>query len=163
MARLNVDFSALHAAVAKMGASEIHFSIDISSRPLEPIDIQLEEGIEVPLDEIEHDSGLLSYQGRQILLYIKDHGWNVSNVIEGHALGNKYHVADCGTLQSMRQRNRFDRYVVTNKLTGEFEISGINSVTQEIQSGVARLKVCRNCLNKPSSCINIVSISHFTA
>lgn len=148
MAKLIVDFSALYHAVEQMGAGEVDFSIHLLSTPIDPIDIQLGEGIEITLDEIEHESGLLEYKGRQILLYIKDHAWNVDKAVRNGADGKRFHVADCKTLQSMRQQNRFDRYHVTNKLTGEFEISGVDPVSRETVGGVARLKVCINCLKK---------------
>ncbi len=146
--KLRVDFGSLHQAVARMGAKERDFSIHIDTRPMEPIDIELNEGKEIPLAEVETPSGLLAYQGRQILLYIKDHGWNVSKAVQDGAAGKRFHVADCKTLQEMRSRNRYNRYVATNNLSGEFEITGIDPITRAQVSDIANLKVCINCLKK---------------
>ena len=148
MARLRVDFSQLHAAVEQMGAAEVHFALHIHQDPIEPIDLKLQEGLEVPLDEIDYQSGLLSYEGRQILLYIKDHGSTLQKAVANGADGKRFHVADCKTLQDMRARNRFDRYYVTNNLSGEFEITGYDYYSNSVTTGTARLKVCINCLKK---------------
>jgi len=145
---LNVDLSALHAAVERMGARDRDFTVgDGAVLPLDPIDVRLERGIELPdLKEVETSSGLLSFKGRQILLYIQDQGSKILEVLEKGQAGKKFHVADCKTLKTMRARGRFERYVVTNKLDGEFYVTGVDSETGEGMEGDARLWVCQNCL-----------------
>lgn len=149
--RLNVDFSALYAAVSKMGADNfnVRFSVEQNYNALDPVDIALSsEGIEVELKDISVNSGLLEYKGRQVLLYIQDHGSNIRATLEDPASnGRKYHVADCRTLQKMRSEGRFERYVATNILTGLFLIVGFDYHTNKKLQGEARLKVCKNCLS----------------
>jgi hypothetical protein len=130
-----------------MGAERIEFELSNELIPIEPIDAQLGEGLEVNLEDIEFETGLASYQGRQVLLYIRDHGGRVSKALDNGAQGNKYHIADCGTLAEMRAKGRFDRYVVTNKLSGQFHISGDDWNTNEHMEGETNLKVCKNCLS----------------
>ena len=131
-----------------MGAAQINFEVTTVVIPIEPIDKQLGEGLEVNFEDIEFDTGLASYQGRQVLLYIKDHSYNnkIYGVIEDGSKGNKFHVADCEMLERMRQKGRFDRYVVTNKLDGLFAVSGSNSHTNELVEGETKLNVCQYCL-----------------
>ncbi len=145
---LHVDLSALHRCVEQMGARDVPFTLDISPSAIEPIDIELREGIEIPLDEIRNENGLLSYKGRQILLYIRDHGDDARKALEHGENGRRFHIADCDTLQEMRAKNRFGRYYVTNDLSGTFEIAGRDPDTGEKLSGRARLRVCKNCLRK---------------
>ncbi len=148
MARLRVDFSELHRCVEQMGTAPVDFTVDIVQRPIDPVDIALREGLEISLEDISYDGGLLSYEGRQILLYIKDHGNGVGAALEDGKKGRRFHVADCKTLAQMRSRNRFDRYFVTNNLSGKFEITGVDPYTRRKLSGMARLWVCQNCLKK---------------
>ncbi|EKO3785373.1 HNH endonuclease [Vibrio harveyi] len=112
------------------------------------IDIELAQGKDVELKDVDIDSGLLSYKGRQVLLYIKDHGSAVLSVIKKPSTGNKYHVADCSKLKSMRAEGRFERYVVTNDTSGEFPISGGGYYGQSREEGYARLNICKLCLGQ---------------
>jgi hypothetical protein len=145
--KLSVDLSLLISAVEKMGAAEIDFNIETSAPPLDPIDIELGKGLELSLVDIEFTNGLVGYAGRQVLLYIKDHNFRILQAIEQpQEFGRKFHIADCGTLRKMRHEGRFDRYVVTNDLSGIFAISGIAPDTGEEISANVKLNVCKNCL-----------------
>lgn len=144
--KLDVDLSLLLEAVKKMGAEEIDFDIESVAPPLNPIDKALStEGFEISLDKVQFINGLASYEGRQILLYIKDHGSFIKNAIEHQPDGcRRFHVADCSVLKSMREANRYDRYVVTNNLSGLFPISGVD--TGQPISAKVKLAVCKCCL-----------------
>ena len=145
---LNVDISGLREAVRRMGAEsvEVDTIVDLTTPPHDPIDIRLSgEGIEVNLSEVETNNGLLSHKGRQVLLYIQDHGGRVQRALEDGRRGNKFHVADCQTLEAMRNYNRFERYVINNNLSGKFYICGVGWGRVE---GETNLKVCKHCLTK---------------
>lgn len=145
--RLNVDLTALWAAVRAMGAEEIPFRLGIEQAPLSPLDVALDAGgIEVEFKDIDFNTGLASYQGRQILLYIPDHRERVASVLADGARGNKFHVANCEKLDEMRKAGRFERYVVTTKLDGRFRVSGNAWPSTETLTGEAELKVCKLCL-----------------
>jgi len=132
-----------------MGATPVAFSVHVATRPLDKIDAELAKGIELPdLEDVELSGGLLSYKGRQILLYIRSHDGKVQAALADGKKGNKFHVADCKTLQTMRSRGRFERYVVTNKLDGSFHIEGKDWKTGAQEEGEARLWVCQNCLKQ---------------
>lgn|SRR5690606_10335391 len=146
--RLDVDFRAIEAIAARF-RSERKFEIKSDDEmPLERIDIELVKGIEIQLSDLESVDGLLAYKGRHVILYIRDHAGGFDDAIRDPENGKRFHVADCETLEYMRSQGRFERYVVTQSTTGDFEISGTSYATGRIASGVARLKVCKNCLRK---------------
>lgn len=140
--KLTVNFSTLKQAISLMEPDQKgEFILQLQEKKLEKLDLELAEGKDVELKDVDIDSGLLSYKGRQVLLYIKDHGSGVQSAINTPYSGKKFHVADCATLKSMREQGRFERYVATNDTSGEFLISG------EGIEGKATLRVCQNCLN----------------
>ena len=150
--RLNVDFSHLEEAVRRMGAAAVPVDLDIDVRrgidPVDPIDINLKYGIELEdLSGIKSDpeSGLLSYQGRQVVLYIQDQWKNTRDVLADGTKGRKVHVADCDTLKEMRHRGRYERYVATNDVSGDFYVTGQDEDGGRVE-GKATLRVCKNCL-----------------
>lgn len=148
--RLEVDLSPLRDAVRRMGAH--HHNVAAVVRrdftPLAPIDIELDKGIELSLDEVEFSDGIVSHKRRQVLLYIQDHGKRVMEALDDGRRGNKFHLANCVTLQDMRRKNRFDRYVVTNRLDGYFYITGRHHETgKRVEGKKAQLDVCKNCLS----------------
>lgn len=145
--KLIIDFSDLWTNVKKMGATESSFNLEQSSRYEIDIDDELEKGIEVSLEEIDSNNGLLSIHGRQVLLYIPDQGKKFYEVIDSPKVGKKFHIADCRTLHDMKAKKRFERYKVTNNLKRSFDIYGIDPFSNEELSGNSELYVCRNCLS----------------
>lgn len=143
---ISVDFSPLFSAAKRMGAASSDFRIQLDSAPIDPIDIQLGLGKEIKLEDLESNQGLLSYKGRQVLLYIPDQGWNIEDVLIDGKKGRRFHVAECKTLDDMRARGRFERYVVTNDLSGVFSVHGTSRMTRAVIEGKTELMVCRNCL-----------------
>ncbi len=107
------------------------FTLAFQETHIDKISAELEKGKDVELKDVEIESGLLSYKGRHVTLYIKANGASA-----------RFHVSDCSTLQSMRTSGRFERYVVTNNTSGEFVVDSGHGETK------ARLKVCQNCLRK---------------
>ncbi|HIF9243909.1 TPA: HNH endonuclease [Photobacterium damselae] len=147
--KLNITFSLLEAAVSKMNPDKL---IDFFVMPQEmrdPIDTNLRKGVEVNLEDVKPQGpGLLSYEGRQVLLYIRDHGSGVGKALVDGENGRKYHLADCNVLKDMRQKGRFERYVITNDTSDEFLITGYDKFTQEQIEGTTNLKVCKVCLRQ---------------
>ena len=121
---LRVDLRNLHNAVLQMGAEPVTIDLNFIAEPLAEIDIKLAKGIELDFNDVAYDNGLLSYEGRQVLLYIQDHGGSVVTALEDGSKGRKFHVADCRTLKEMRDKGRYQRYVATNDLGEEFFIAG---------------------------------------
>lgn len=146
--KLSVDFSLVWEQARRLTDDNVDFDLHAYIKEVDPIDIQLGEGLEVSLDELGDVGGLFEYKGRQVLLYIPDHGRKVQEVLAGRQEGKKFHLCDCQTLQDMRSRGRFNRYFATTDLSGNFTISGqSNDRTRDVE-GQASLFVCMNCLKK---------------
>ncbi|MDD6910455.1 HNH endonuclease [Actinobacillus minor] len=145
---IKVDFSALFSSIRKMGITElVPFSIDFNSQPVEIVveGLSSSKGIEVPIADVtpDPDSGVFTYQGEHVVLFIPDHSFKYDEAIaDPKNNGNKYHLTDCRTLEQMRKSGRFERYHATNNRTGIFHISG-SLITQEAE---VELSVCKNCL-----------------
>lgn len=146
--KISVDFSALHELAKKMGD---YPAIILPPGPMEfePIDVELEKGAPVKPEDYKVIGDILpTIQGRQVVLYIKDHTYmrgtfsSFDNAVADPSKGNKIHVATCRTLEEMVQKNRFDRYVACNNITGQFEIAGPQGQRAEVP-----LHVCKNCLS----------------
>ncbi|WP_122072778.1 HNH endonuclease signature motif containing protein [Pseudophaeobacter sp. EL27] len=146
--KLSVSFPALAAQRQRMNAPVSKWELKAESlSPRELILAELETGIVIELDDLETSTGgLLSYKGEQVLLYIKDTGssqWVLENEPEK---SRKFHVAECSTLESMRQKGRFERYVVISGNDGVFPVDWKDPDTGERGETKAELKVCKNCL-----------------
>lgn len=123
------------------------------------------EGVEVSEAAVRIlDDGTLAFKNRRVLLYLSRtvplDGLHVRNVkpqspddleetwkskrqeaFSGEG-DPRFHIADCSTLQTMRQTGRGGRYVVSVREDGLFDIaSGGNVVSR-------KLRVCKNCLEK---------------
>lgn len=143
---IKVDFSDLWRQVRRVSSETTMFDWTAATR-LDPIDIELLQGREISLDDLDYVNGLLSVDGRQVLLYIPDQYKTIDDVIADPSLGKRFHVADCRVLGEMRARGRFERYVVANNLSGEFKITG-RTRTGSVDERNARLLVCKVCLEK---------------
>jgi len=147
--RLHYDFSAVWAVVDRLGAQKRSFQLDRKSN-IEQIALELVKGVEIKLDELGYaPSGLLSYKGMQVLLYIPDQGTAIAAVLDGNRnAGRRFHIAHCDTLVEMKRKNRFERYIATRETTGSFAVQGFDPLAQTERDGVAPLHVCQNCLKK---------------
>ena len=148
--RLSISFSELADAVRKMGASSIPWTSKAES--MNPPDIKeiLAKGIlEVNIEDVESDDReLLTYKGEQVLLYIKDTK-QTRDILENHVRdARRFHVAECRTLEQMRNDNRYDRYVVTRNTSGDFEVEYDDTrIGGDRGETTSRLMVCKNCLH----------------
>lgn len=136
--KLSVDLSLLDKAVEKMQAKKIDFKIDI----------QLMEGKEIPLEDIKsNDAGLLYYEDRHVVLYIKDNTYNnIEEIKKDPDKGMKFHICDCRALKDMREDGRKNRYVVTKDLGGKFKIISNDKYGKKVED-IVKLYVCKYCLN----------------
>jgi len=109
--------------------------------------LQLEKGgIDIDYADIkEHEDGTILFKGRRVLLYIRDRHINLFNRI-GFP---KYHVAWCKTLKENADTGKGNKYVVSTKTTGIFDIRITNS-GEGYTPEAAQLDVCRYCLTRLS-------------
>lgn len=142
--KIEITLPELDALLQKMGARYREWRPERSLPDFEEISIRLEQGIDVSLDEVDWTNGLLSYKGQQVLLYIRDNTRR-DGVLQNPEAGNRYHVAYCRTLDEMRQRKKYERYVSTTRRDGLFTIDYMaqNGRPASTESGLC---VCKNCL-----------------
>lgn len=147
MRRIDVDFSELVRLGEIMMPGGADFSLEQVFAPFQPLDVELQDGKEIRLDDLDDTPGLLSVRGRQIVLYIKDHSsGNFEAALEDGQRGNRFHIAHCQALEKMKRTNRYERYVATNRLDGLFPIEESGRWGGEGRQGEARLRVCKYCL-----------------
>ena len=140
--KLDLDFSELIRLGRIMSPDGVDFILEAPTIEFGPLDIELESGKEISLADLDPSSHLISLQGRQVLLYIRDHSGRFDAAIANPNDGKRFHVAWCKTLDEMRFKNRFERYHATNRLDGLFTIEDISRTAE------TKLKVCMNCLSK---------------
>lgn len=130
----------------KMGIpKDVYGTLDRSLEIESLTEVELEkliskDGLEISLsDLVIHDDGTLLYKNTRVILYIRD----VANY-GTQETSPKYHLANCRTLKDMREQHRFERYVVSARTDGEFNVNIIRS--NYVQNETMRLMVCQNCL-----------------
>ena len=148
--KLNLDFADLQQLARKMGAMTSKWNIeDVHLSPRAKAYQELEKGKEIALEELEAGPGkLLSYNGEQVLLYIKDTRSSKDTLIHAPEESRRFHVAECRTLNEMRAKGRFERYVVTTRSDGLFLVDYLERETNERGEIEAGLKVCKYCLGE---------------
>lgn len=146
--KLSPDYSILENQREQMGAQLSDWKIGaVGLTEREQLLANLGSGIEIDIKDMDVGPGkLLTYKGEQVLLYIKDtHSsqWTLENEPEK---SKRFHIAECRTLDRMRREGRFERYVVTNRMDGQFLVDWLDPDTRERGETEASLKVCKNCL-----------------
>ena len=115
--------------------------IGIPYRPF--VDPEIEESMETRGIAVEPDdvkvapNGSFEYQGRKVVLYIRE--------VKGSL--PKYHVVNCQTLKSMQSAGKYKRYVVTRRTDGEFILNFSDNLSLD-KPETHRLNICKNCLYK---------------
>lgn len=147
--RISADFSLLMRAVSDFTSTN-PFTVKVAITETqvftpEEVDFKLKKGeLEIPAGEIDNRNGLLSYEGRQVVLYIKDHTNRWETTLKDGANGYKFHFAHCKALQDMHDKGRFKRYVARNGADKSFSISSAN-YRNDMN---VELNVCQFCLSK---------------
>ena len=118
-------------------------NIDIQKEDV--INIELKGGKKIALSELDADRRLLSYKGRQVVLYIREHGEDVQTALEDGSEGRRFHITFCRTLKEMK-RDKLEFYVATSDFSGEFHITGVDPETGTPIAGKTDLHPCQNCL-----------------
>src|ERR1700730_18074384 len=99
-----------------------------------------QDGLDISPDDLRIlDDGTLAYKDSRVLLYIRD-----VSVMGDREPEPRYHLANCSTLRQMRERRRFNRYVVSTRLDGVFNLNIIKG--QISTRRLVPLSVCQNCL-----------------
>lgn len=147
--KIKADFSELYEAVRPIEIETPPVAIELTEKPPRtyvPIQIADIKDV-VSIRDLEHGTGVLSYEGKQVLLYIPDHAYQnqFQETLLDPKRGKKFHVAWCDVLERKMRGNTFDRYTVTNDLSGEFDIVG-RADNGEAPRAKVRLLVCQKCM-----------------
>ena len=147
--KLSDEFKELENQRKRMGAGLSNWDMNASGLdPRQQLLIELREGIEIDLEEVEVGAGqLLTYKGEQVILYIKDTGSSIWTLKNEPEKSKRFHISDCQTLVKMRSVGRYERYVVTNRTDGLFLVDWLDHESNEKGETEAALKVCMNCLS----------------
>lgn len=144
--KIDVKFDKLDKARRMIGAElkNHHFDTVILG-DFVSIESKLLAGIDIELGDVNGDAGVFTYEGRQIVIYIKDHT-SRSDVTHTASAGNKVHFRDCRTISNMKRKRRYDRYVATNRRDGLFliDLDQFNGGSDKEHS----LNPCQNCLDE---------------
>lgn len=146
--KITLEFPEFRSLMVRMGAQESDWEIiDPGLIGRKKVIDELKEGKEIPLEAVSTSfGGLLTYQGEQVVLYIKDTRQDRRTLLDDPENSRRFHIADCRTLDDMRRKGRFERYVVTIRKDGKFLVEATDPITREVEELEAPLKVCRNCL-----------------
>ena len=141
---IKIDFAKFMESVAGLPPTNFHY------RSQGRWQFEWDEGGEVEvanLDGVIKDLGPLQADGYGVVLYIKDHGSRIDEVIDDPAEGRKVHLAYCKTLEHMEKSQKFERYRLKREPNGQFLISGLSNQTEILEQEVP-LSVCKNCLKQ---------------
>ena len=146
--KLDLEFPEFQTLKARMGARESLWRLSSPAlNERQKLLAELEEGKEIPLEDVETNfGGLLSYEGEQVVLYIKDTRQDRFTLLHDIEKSRRFHVFDCRTLDEMKGKGKFERYVVTTRKDGRFLVEATDSVTGSVEEIEAPLAVCMNCL-----------------
>ncbi len=146
--KLDIDFSGLERIVKKMGATALNWTIPAvaSVKPPDFGEIDFSKlattGVPVDLNDVHFDSinrRATTPDGKQILLHIK----KVNNFGDNRL--PKFHFYECRTLKDMKNKGKFEKYVMTQRKDGYF-LMDVNTGSGYIERE-EKLDVCKNCLN----------------
>lgn len=146
-----LKFAPLNELREKMGADFKEWNHQTAWEGIDVAELRrkLAEGIVITnLDEvIPADDGTLEYKGQKVILYIRDQ--RISLRYQGKPGGSyRFHVSDCDTLQAMRDKGRYERYVVATRKDGKFKVNRFHFdelVEKDIE---CEIPVCKNCLRR---------------
>ncbi len=141
------EFEPLNSVKARMGIPRNAYgSLTVLVAAGRLTELELEKltspnGLDISGDELTIlPDGTLAYKNSRVILYIRD-----VTVYGNQEIQPRFHLANCTTLQQMRERKRFDRYVVSTRTDGRFNLNLINAGTARTE--LYELSVCQNCLN----------------
>ena len=98
--------------------------------------------VEISADDenlIWTDDGIY-YQGRRVILYIRD-----INIYYGEVQEPKFHLTWCQTLKRMHSQGRYAKYVVAIRVDKKFKLNYMqnNEIVETVEK---ELDVCKHCL-----------------
>lgn len=141
------EFQPLNLIKTKMGIpQDVYGNLAVSIDPARLTKLELEkltsqDGLDISIDDLAILSdGTLAYKDSRVILYIRD-----ISIMGKKEIQPRFHLANCKTLRQMRENNRFERYVISTRTDGHFNLNLIQG--QNINSKLSKLDICQNCLD----------------
>jgi hypothetical protein len=92
------------------------------------------------------EDGTLAYKGERILLHIRD--IKAHHEYDPRERLPRFHISDCKKLNEMRDAGRFERYVISIRTDGKFNLNFIKA--NQSAPEIHELVVCMLCLERLS-------------
>lgn len=142
------EFEPLNNIKEKMGIPRTVYgdlTVEFSGSRLTELELEKltsASGLDISADELVIlNDGTLAYKNTRVILYIRD-----ITVYGSQEIQPRFHLANCTTLQKMKDYKRFDRYVVSINTNGRFDLNIIKSQIKTKREN-CELSVCQNCLS----------------
>ena len=116
--KLGIDFSLLDNARKSIGAQKAQ--IDLGRQPPRDGEPFTKTISGVDLDDIIFNGGGIVYKDQQVLIYIESPYEDEESLFQKSK--TRFHFSDCKTIETMKSKKRFERYVVTNETNGAFRV-----------------------------------------
>lgn len=120
----------------------------ITHTHIDPAEIEIDNNLKssaIPASKSEFagtPEGLLEYKGRKVCAYIRDQKAKVN--FYNNTSDYRFHLCNCGTMQSMRNIGREHRFLTTQRDDGLFEVHDLT--TYSVEKGVVKMQLCQNCI-----------------
>ena len=152
--KLNVDSSGIDKALRSIGGKKASLGELRSARVIDnPIETRIRREGEVVLtgaelgEQLITPGGLLAIGTTQVTLHIYDPFVDEMRLNEVPADQPKFHMTECRTIEDMRNRGRFNRYVTSARTDGLFSVRPFDQISQvRGEKMEAVLGPCKNCL-----------------
>ena len=144
--RMDITDEDVRIASRKLQLPKIDHALELK---LKTTGLEVENGLRNENIEFCSPNSFIFYKRRPMMVYIKDQ----YHSMEQHEKGkfNPFHICYCEQLQENIRKNKLQRYVVTNNLSGEFivnlKVKGYDGeIFFEEEGRTERLHVCQSCL-----------------
>ena len=152
--KLSFDDAGLQKALRSIGGKKATIGEIRNPRVIDnPIELRIQRDGEVVLtgaelsEQLNSPAGLLAIGSTQVTLHIYDPFVDWVKLSEEPADQPKFHMTECKTIEDMRSRGRFNRYVTSNRTDGYFSVRPYDQITgQRGEKMEAVLDPCKNCL-----------------
>lgn len=115
---------------------------------IDPAEIKIDATLKssaIPVNKSDFTSlpgELLEYKGRKVCAYIRDQKAKIN--FYNNTSDYRYHLCNCGTIQSMRNIGREHRFLTTQRADGKFEAHDLT--TQPVEKGLVKMELCQQCI-----------------
>ncbi len=118
---------------------------DAVEEKLQRGEIELKTPKDIPTDE----TGLLTFDGHRVVVYIRDQINYTEQLYYNSGTGTsnyRFHLTDCATIVGMKRSGRYKkRYVYTNRSDGSFWVNRVDGGRRSSESSLVEMKLCLNC------------------